>query len=103
MAKWRRRSQATESSDRRSATFDLARFQKLCGMLASPNDGERASAAAKASEMLKAANLTWNDVIKDAKALHDHIALGSAPEEEVRAHRFWKTKGPAERPGRPGA
>lgn len=99
MAKWRRRSQTVESIERRSDTFDVARFQKLCGMLASPSDGERASAAAKASEMLKAAGLTWDDVIKDAKTLRDHIALGSAREEEVRAHRFWKTRGPAERAG----
>ncbi len=99
MAKWRRRSQASEPVERGSETFDVARFLKLCGMLGSPNDGERASAAAKATEMLKAANLTWSDAIKDAKALHDHIALGSAREEEVRAHRFWKTRGPAERAG----
>jgi hypothetical protein len=99
MAKWRRRTEASEAVDRRPAAFDAARFLKLCGMLASPNDGERASAAAKASEMLKAVNLTWDDVIKDAKTLHDHIALGNAREEEVRAHRFWKTKGPAQRAG----
>jgi hypothetical protein len=97
MAKWRRRSQAIDSSEARSGPFDLARFMKLCGMLASPNDGERASAAAKASEMLKAADLTWTDVIKDAKTLHEHIALGSAREEEVRAHKFWKTRGGSER------
>jgi hypothetical protein len=97
MAKWRRRSQAIDTSGKHSATFDLARFLKLCGMLASPSDGERASAAAKASEMLKAADLTWNDVIKDAKTLNDHIALGNAREEEVRAHRFWKTRSGSER------
>jgi hypothetical protein len=66
-------------------------------MLASPNEGERASAAAKATEMLKAADLTWHDVIKDAKTLNDHIALGNAAEEEARAHRFWKTRGSSER------
>lgn len=97
MAKWRRPSEASESVERRTATFDQPRFMKLCAMLASPNDGERASAAAKASEMLKAANLTWHDVIKDAKTLNDHIALGNAREEEVRAHRFWKTRGSSER------
>jgi hypothetical protein len=97
MAKWRRRSQTMDSSEPRSGTFDLARFMKLCGMLASPSDGERASAAAKASEMLKAADLTWNEVIKDAKTLNEHIELGNAREEEVRAHRFWKTRSASER------
>jgi hypothetical protein len=97
MAKWRRRSQAVDTSEQRSATFDHTRFLKLCGMLASPSDGERASAAAKASEMLKAADLTWNDVIKDAKTLNEHIALGNAREEEVRAHRFWKPRNASER------
>jgi|SRR3569832_1044845 hypothetical protein len=97
MAKWRRRSQTTDTGDARSANFDHARFLKLCGMLASPSEGERASAAAKASEVLKAANLTWSDVLKDAKMLNEHIALGNAPEEEVRAHRFWKTRGASER------
>lgn len=93
MAKWRRRSQTSEAAVRRPESFDLPRFLKLCGMLASPNDGERAAAALKASEMLKAADLTWHDVIKDTKALNDHLALGSADDEEARAQRFWKTRG----------
>lgn len=98
MAKWRRRSsQPNDTAEQRSATFDLPRFLKLCAMLGSPNDGERASAAAKASEMLKAANLTWHDVVKDARALNEHIALGNAAEEEARAHRFWKTRGSSAR------
>lgn len=98
MAKWRRRSShATEASERRSTAFDLPRFMKLCAMLSSPSEGERASAAAKASDMLKAANLTWQDVMKDGRALDEHIALGNAPEEEARAHRFWKTRGSSAR------
>ncbi len=99
MAKWRRRSQSSETTERRPGTFDLPRFVKLCAMLGSPNEGERASAAAKASEMLKAADLSWSDVMKDAKTLNEHIALGNAAEEEVRAHRFWKTRGAPERAG----
>jgi hypothetical protein len=91
MAKWRRRSQ-TADPDKRQVNFDLPRFIKLCGMLASPNEGERASAALKASEMLKSADLTWHDIIKDANALSDHGSLGSAADAEVRARRFWKAK-----------
>ncbi|MFT3730643.1 MAG: hypothetical protein QM780_04335 [Hyphomicrobium sp.] len=97
MAKWRRRSQPSDTAEQRPANFDLPRFLKLCAMLASPSEGERASAAVKASEMLKAANLSWQDVVKDSKTLNEHIALGNAREEEVRAHRFWKTSGSSER------
>lgn len=93
MAKWRRRSQSVGSAERRRLSLDLPRFIKLCGMLASPNEGERASAALKASEMLKAADLTWQDVLKDSNALAEHLSLGKIDDEEARAHRFWKTKG----------
>lgn len=93
MAKWRRRVPSGEPSDRRLANFDLSRFLKLCGMLASPNEGERASAALKASEMLKSADLTWQDVVKDAAALAEQMSLAKGEGEEARAHRFWKTKG----------
>jgi hypothetical protein len=93
MAKWRRRSPSGDPPDRRRGNFDLPRFIKLCGMLASPNEGERASAALKASEMLKSADLTWHDVVKDANALLEHVSHGNAEDAEARAHRFWKTKG----------
>jgi hypothetical protein len=39
---------------------------KLCGMLGSDYDGERAVAALKASEFLRAQALTWNEVIPPA-------------------------------------
>ena len=39
------------------------RLRKLCGMLGSEHDGERAAAAAKADELVRAAGLTWADVI----------------------------------------
>ncbi|CAA2139688.1 hypothetical protein [Hyphomicrobium sp. ghe19] len=93
MAKWRRRSQSVGSAERRPVALDVSRFMKLCAMLASPNEGERSSAALKASEMLQAADLTWEDVIKDSKALAEHLTLTKSDNEEARAHRFWKTKG----------
>jgi len=40
----------------------LARFRKLCGLLGSNHDGERAAAAAKATEFLKREGLTWQSV-----------------------------------------
>jgi hypothetical protein len=41
---------------------------KLCGMLGSSHDGERAGAALKASNFLRARALTWNEVIPAAPA-----------------------------------
>lgn len=42
------------------------KLAKICGMLASPNDQERATAAKLATEMLKKHGLTWDDVIRQA-------------------------------------
>ncbi len=41
---------------------DLERFRKLLGMLGSDQAGERAAAALKATEWLKANGLSWSDV-----------------------------------------
>jgi hypothetical protein len=43
--------------------LDLQRFAKLCGQLDSSHPTEREVAAAKASAMLAAADLTWSDII----------------------------------------
>ncbi len=40
------------------------RLAKVCGLLASSHDGERAAAAAKASEMLRAAGWSWRDLVE---------------------------------------
>jgi hypothetical protein len=42
---------------------DAERLAKLCGMFGSDHDGERASAAAMADEIVRAHGLTWRDVI----------------------------------------
>jgi hypothetical protein len=39
------------------------RLAKICGLLGSAHDGERASAALKADALVRAAGLTWADVI----------------------------------------
>ena len=39
------------------------RLAKICGMFGSSQDGERASAAAKADELVRSYGLTWPDVI----------------------------------------
>lgn len=41
---------------------EIARFRKICGMLASDHAGEVVAAAVKATAMLKAAGWTWADV-----------------------------------------
>jgi hypothetical protein len=48
------------------------RLRKLCGMLGSQHDGERATAAAKADALLRAAGLTWADVI-GPPIIPDHV------------------------------
>jgi hypothetical protein len=39
------------------------RLRKLCGMLGSQHDGERATAAAKADAFVRSLGLSWHDVI----------------------------------------
>jgi hypothetical protein len=63
----------------------LTRLIKLCGMLGSDHDGERASAGLKASKLLMENHLTWHDVISSpnsyqsaeqgAKQQAPHIAI----------------------------
>lgn len=47
-----------------------AKLSKICGRLASPHDGERATAAAMASRVLSEHGITWSDVF-------DGIDVGS--------------------------
>ena len=39
------------------------KLTKLCGLFSSDHDGERASAAAKADELVRSNGLRWSDVI----------------------------------------
>ena len=43
-------------------SLDLARFRKVCGLLSSTHDGERAVAASMATAMLRAAGMSWTDI-----------------------------------------
>jgi hypothetical protein len=47
---------------------DLDKFARICGMLGSNHDGERAAAALKATEFLRARNLTWEDFVRQRPA-----------------------------------
>lgn len=51
---------------------------KLCGMLASDFDGERAAAALKASRFLRERALTWGEVIAPDAGERIRIQTGSA-------------------------
>ena len=43
--------------------LELERLAKLCGMFGSAHAGERAAAAAKADQLVRALGLTWFDVL----------------------------------------
>jgi hypothetical protein len=45
----------------------LDRFVKLCGLLTSEHDGERATAARMASDLLRRHKLTWADVLRPGR------------------------------------
>lgn len=45
---------------------DVDRLAKICGMLASPFDNERATAASAATKFLRERNLQWADVLRAA-------------------------------------
>ena len=42
------------------------RLAKLCGMLGSAHDGERAAAAMKATAMLQSLGMTWRELVEAA-------------------------------------
>ena len=42
------------------------KLAKLCGMFGSDHDGERATAAAKADQLIRSRGLRWSDVISPA-------------------------------------
>src|SRR3546814_18882226 len=52
------------------APAERQRLAKVCGLLGSDHDGERASAAVAATAIIRNAGLTWEQII-----------LGGAPEE----------------------
>jgi hypothetical protein len=47
---------------------EIDRFARICGMLGSDSSGERAAAAMKATEFLRAKKLTWDDFIRRCPA-----------------------------------
>ncbi len=48
--------------------LDVEKFTKVCGLLSSNHDGERAAAALKATAMINEAGLTWEHVARKGAA-----------------------------------
>ncbi len=75
-----------------------AKLSKVCGMLGSEHDGERAAAAAKASMLLRAHGLSWADVFAPAApvlmepepAPPPHAALARAALERAALLDEWQ-------------
>jgi hypothetical protein len=58
---------APHLSPRNSLSHEAAeRLTKFCGMFSSHHAGERATAAAKADELVRAHGLTWADIVAPA-------------------------------------
>lgn len=73
---------------------DITRFARVCEMLGSPNEQERATAALKASEQLRKWDLTWTALLSNpmhllaANPTHLHNVIKTAWEEkQAREHR----------------
>lgn len=73
---------------------DITRFARVCEMLGSPNEQERATAALKASEQLRKWDLTWTALLSNPMhlllanptQLHDVIKT-AWKEKQAREHR----------------
>lgn len=77
-----------------------AKLAKVCGLLGSDHDGERAAAAAAGTRLLRALGLTWGDlfepspapmaVARQASALPPHMALARAALERSALLDEWQ-------------
>lgn len=52
---------------KRLPTLTADRFARIAGMFGSDFDGERASAALKVDNLIKASGMTWHDVAEALK------------------------------------
>jgi hypothetical protein len=76
---------------------DLDRLIKLCGLLTSDADGERATAARMASDLLRAHRLTWAEVLRAGGAptviREVRVEHGPCPAcaAQAQARRSWRS------------
>jgi hypothetical protein len=81
----------------------LERLTKLLGLLGSEHSGERAAAASKAHELLRAHGLDWAALIDLVRASLRHGPVPPRPDPSPRYHQAnydWQPSSP--RDGRPG-
>jgi hypothetical protein len=74
---------------------DLDRLIKLCGLLTSDADGERATAARMASDLLRAHRLTWAEVLKAGGTVVREVRVERGPcpgcAAQAQARRSWRS------------
>ena len=75
---------------------ELEKLAKLCGLFSSHHDGERASAAAKADEIVRSLSLTWRDIVlKKPAPAHAGRSIGAQIAEilaNLSALNAWEKK-----------
>jgi hypothetical protein len=67
---------------------DITRFARLCEMLGSPNEQERATAALKATEQLRKWDLTWTDLLTNPI----HLLLTDPTQLQAAVKIVWEEK-----------
>jgi hypothetical protein len=71
---------------------ERGKLVKICGMLGSDHDGERASAAKLADDMLRALGLTWDAVIAPKTLSAPHPAENPFRAKAEAERTAWRTK-----------
>jgi hypothetical protein len=67
---------------------DISRFARLCEMLGSPSEQERATAALKASEQLRKWELTWTELLSNPM----HLLLANPEKLRSLISKAWEEK-----------
>lgn len=67
---------------------DVTRFARVCEMLGSPSEQERATAALKATQQLRKWDLTWTDLLTNPL----HLLLANPTQFENAIKKVWEEK-----------
>lgn len=67
---------------------DVTRFARLCEMLGSSSEQERATAALKATQQLRKWDLTWTDLLTNPI----HLLLANPTQMEAAIKKVWEEK-----------
>jgi hypothetical protein len=71
------------------------RLAKLCGLLGSPHEGERAAAALKATELLGAMKMSWADLVGAASGKAPPEPTSFTTRRPPRPENTWQPRAPA--------